>query len=41
MALLVRAKVLLHAWSYDTYDTTLSTDSNDVFPVERIESGAV
>ena len=28
MTLRVRAKVLLHVWSYDYYDMTLSTDSN-------------
>ena len=44
MTLRVCAKVLLHVWSNDFYDTTLSIDSNmtlTFFPIERVESGAV
>ena len=41
---MLRAKVLLHVWSYHFYDTTLSTDSNMTLmfsPIERIGNGAV
>ena len=30
MTLRLRAKVLLHVWSFNFYDTTLSTDNSDV-----------
>ena len=38
MMLRVRAKVLLHAWSYDFYDTTLSTEKQRCHIIKFVNS---
>ena len=36
MTLRVRAKVLLHVWSYDFYDMTLTTESQRHYMISKI-----
>ena len=37
MTLRVDAKVLLHVWSYDFYDTTLSSDTSYHLPFVDVQ----